>query len=370
MAKKKKKKQQPAEAAITQAKLPPLPTSARLEHQLAIAAFQDDNIRSAIRHFTLAIALAADDPVHLHDLFSQRAAVFVRNQDFQRGIEDCTAAICFNGSCEAYARRATLYYLQHRFTSACEDFSTALRLNPSNGLLVMKLQRAQQAQALQRAKTPIDLSQRAFLCVDDTEDLVAQPVPIAEDPLVAMSTLRRLQQTLSRPPVEKQLSSKLIPLIPLCDSRCVVGVVKTDDSLAKREKEQGNEAYVAGKYDAAFRHYSMAIHLSPGEVLFLCNRAAVHLKQKRYLDAIVDATCALSSQACMVKAYARRAQAWRALCAYDLARDDYTQAIEAEGVVAATQPSGRDELLANRKQCVDALEERAKARAAEAKPKR
>lgn len=75
------------------------------------------------------------------------------------------------------------------------------------------------------------------------------------------------------------------------------------------EKEQGNSALKAGKYQEALEYYSVAIGKNPKSAVFVANRAMVHLKLGNYELAEEDCTTAIKLDKSYVKAYLRRAAA-------------------------------------------------------------
>ncbi|XP_006461587.1 hypothetical protein AGABI2DRAFT_70494, partial [Agaricus bisporus var. bisporus H97] len=61
-------------------------------------------------------------------------------------------------------------------------------------------------------------------------------------------------------------------------------------------KENGNEAFKAGKYQEAIDLYTEAIHLDPTEPLYLTNRAAAYMGLKRFRPALEDCQQAATLQ--------------------------------------------------------------------------
>jgi stress-induced-phosphoprotein 1 len=57
---------------------------------------------------------------------------------------------------------------------------------------------------------------------------------------------------------------------------------------AQQEKEAGNAAYKAKKFEEALAHYDKALELQDDDISFLTNRAAVHLEQGNYDKAVAD----------------------------------------------------------------------------------
>ncbi|KAA8500085.1 Hsp70-Hsp90 organizing protein [Porphyridium purpureum] len=66
---------------------------------------------------------------------------------------------------------------------------------------------------------------------------------------------------------------------------------------AEWEKEAGNSAYKARKFELAMQHYNRAIELHPENVGYLVNRAAVKLETKDYDGCIADCELAIKNNA-------------------------------------------------------------------------
>lgn len=86
-------------------------------------------------------------------------------------------------------------------------------------------------------------------------------------------------------------------------------------------KDQGNECFKQGKFQAAIDFYSQALEIEPSAVLY-CNRSFAHLKLENYGSAESDASAAIELEANFIKGYFRRGSAHYAMGKYSLAVKD------------------------------------------------
>ena len=97
------------------------------------------------------------------------------------------------------------------------------------------------------------------------------------------------------------------------------------DAAANALKDAGNQAFIAGQLDRALLLYTQANERCPMLDAPLCNRAAVHLKQEKWLAAVHDCSVALHLHPPTERAfklYLRRAQAQAKVLARRFAWDD------------------------------------------------
>jgi DnaJ family protein C protein 7 len=97
--------------------------------------------------------------------------------------------------------------------------------------------------------------------------------------------------------------------------------------LLKNKKEEGNEAFRAGKLQSAYDLYTEALSIDPNNIFtnskLYCNRATVSSKLKNFENAITDCTKAIELDDSYLKAYLRRAKCFQEMEQYEEAVRDY-----------------------------------------------
>merc|ERR1719447_433782 len=99
---------------------------------------------------------------------------------------------------------------------------------------------------------------------------------------------------------------------------------------AVAEKERGNAAFKAGKWDQAIERYTRGMQLDPSNCVLPANRAMALLKKSQYGAAEADCTLALSIDPTYVKALQRRASARTGLGKLSQAVTDYDEVLRLE----------------------------------------
>lgn len=89
------------------------------------------------------------------------------------------------------------------------------------------------------------------------------------------------------------------------------------DYRAPQNKDKGNVAFKAGKWDEAVRYYSRAIKVDDMDYLCLANRSAAHMRRGTYEDALKDAEKAIKIKPKYAKGHVRKAAALHAMKKYD-----------------------------------------------------
>merc|ERR1712032_221622 len=106
---------------------------------------------------------------------------------------------------------------------------------------------------------------------------------------------------------------------------------------AVAEKERGNTAFKAGKWDQAIERYTRGMQLDPYNCVLPANRAMALLKKSQYGAAEADCTLALSMDPTYVKALQRRASARTGLGKLAQAVTDYDEVLRLEAGNRAAQ---------------------------------
>ncbi|MGH0187930.1 UNVERIFIED_CONTAM: hypothetical protein FKN15_027204 [Acipenser sinensis] len=102
----------------------------------------------------------------------------------------------------------------------------------------------------------------------------------------------------------------------------------------KSKKEEGNNAFKDGNYEAAYELYSEALTIDPNNIKtnakLYCNRGTVGSKLKKCDQAIEDCTNAIKLDETYIKAYLRRAQCYMDTEQYEEAVRDYEKVYQTE----------------------------------------
>ncbi|KAI8583204.1 hypothetical protein K450DRAFT_224703 [Umbelopsis ramanniana AG] len=135
---------------------------------------------------------------------------------------------------------------------------------------------------------------------------------------------RKIDLTTAEPIGLSALKGKIKAQAPIS----VKGSANDDKATAVSEKELGNKAFQAQRYDQAIEHYTKAIQLDDQNAIYVINRAMAYLKVERFAEAERDCTVGLKLQPQHVKALFRRGMARRQLGKLSEARTDLEQALK------------------------------------------
>ncbi|KAK7251182.1 hypothetical protein RIF29_34142 [Crotalaria pallida] len=98
--------------------------------------------------------------------------------------------------------------------------------------------------------------------------------------------------------------------------------------MADEAKSKGNAAFSSGDYDAAIRHFSDAIALSPTNHVLYSNRSAAHASLQNYTEALNDALKTVELKPDWSKGYSRLGAAHLGLGHHDDAVAAYKKGLE------------------------------------------
>ncbi|PRW59699.1 Tetratricopeptide repeat 1 [Chlorella sorokiniana] len=116
------------------------------------------------------------------------------------------------------------------------------------------------------------------------------------------------------------------------------------ESLAQL-KSDGNSHFAKKEYDAALTAYDKALGMVPADAadaaLLHSNKAACHMMQKRYKEAVTECSAALEGQPNFFKALVRRAKAYEQLGQHKLALADMQRANRLDAATAETRENER-----------------------------
>jgi small glutamine-rich tetratricopeptide repeat-containing protein alpha len=108
-------------------------------------------------------------------------------------------------------------------------------------------------------------------------------------------------------------------------------ITEAQKKEAEALKSQGNAAMAKKDYPAAIDLYSKALHIVPGNPIFLSNRAAAHSASKDHESAKADAEAAVDADPKYTKAWSRLGLARFALGDAKGSMEAYQKGIEYEG---------------------------------------
>ncbi|KAI9780607.1 MAG: hypothetical protein M1816_002803 [Peltula sp. TS41687] len=106
---------------------------------------------------------------------------------------------------------------------------------------------------------------------------------------------------------------------------------QANNAEAEALKSQGNSAMARKDYEAAIEAYSQALHLSPGNPVYLSNRAAAYSASRQHEEAKADAEAATTVDPSYTKAWSRLGLARYALGDARGSLEAYQRGIDAEG---------------------------------------
>jgi len=123
--------------------------------------------------------------------------------------------------------------------------------------------------------------------------------------------------------------------------------------LLQNKKQEGNDAFSAGKNQEAYDLYTECLQIDPennsmNSTLY-CNRAAAGMKLKKFNEAIEDCTKSLDLDSSQVKALLRRATCYMQLEKFDEAVRDYEKLVQTDSDNSEYNKSLRDAKLAQKK---------------------
>ncbi|KAJ1416033.1 Tetratricopeptide-like helical domain superfamily [Sesbania bispinosa] len=98
--------------------------------------------------------------------------------------------------------------------------------------------------------------------------------------------------------------------------------------MADEAKAKGNAAFSSGDFDAAIRHFSDAIALSPDNHVLYSNRSAAYASLQKYTEALTDAKKTVELKPDWSKGYSRLGAAHLGLAQYDDAVSAYKKGLE------------------------------------------
>lgn len=293
------------------------------------AAFSSGDYRSAVRHFSDAIALAPAN----HVLYSNRSAAHASLHAYADALADAEKTVELKPDwAKGYSRLGAAYQGLGRYDDAVSAYGRGLEVDPGNEALKSGLADAQQAAAGPSrsragpppnnlfgdvfqgqemwAKLTADPTTRGYLQQPDfvkmMQDLQKNPSSLnlyLKDQRVMQALGVLLNVKLHTPgqdagfeaeaeaepsaankPDNKPAKAPEPEPEPEPEPMEVSEEereVKERKAQAQKEKEAGNAAYKKKDFETAIQHYTKAIELDDEDISFLTNRAAVYLEMGR-----------------------------------------------------------------------------------------
>ena len=278
-------------------------------------ALQSENFSEAIKHYTDAIAL---DPSN-HVLYSNRSAAYAKQEKYEEALKDGEKCISLNKSWgKGYSRKgAALAYLgKHKEAEEC--YKEGLNVDPSNQVLKDGLAEVQKKR--QQAFNPFSSPDAIMKLRADprTRDYLDDPSFLQQlsmmnsnpqmmtafmqsDPriMTALGVILGIDMAnmsaggddvemhdinRDETPPRKESPPQKKPEKPSNSSTTAAKkeTVATELSEADQEKQKGNEAYKAKKFDIALQHYDKAIELDDKNMTYVLNKAAVYFEMGEF----------------------------------------------------------------------------------------
>ncbi|RYO88838.1 hypothetical protein DL766_009376 [Monosporascus sp. MC13-8B] len=321
----------------------PVPTAADEAEAYKAAGnkfFKERDFRNAIIQYTKALELMPESATYL----SNRAAAYMSNGSYQAALDDCTRAADLEPQNPKFLLRLARIYTS--LGRPDEALTTFARIQPPPSAKDMAGAREMQHH-VRAAQSALDSGRSGSMvlhALDQAERLLGAGAPkprkwqlmrgnaylmmggansLGEAQNVAMSILRQNSQDpealvlrgralYAQGDNETAITHFRKALSCDPDFRDAVKWLRTVQKL-DRMKEEGNAAYKASRWQAAFEKYSAALEVDPSNKStnskILQNRAMCRLKLKQYLEAIADCERAISLDPSYLKARKTKANA-------------------------------------------------------------
>ncbi|RYP22960.1 hypothetical protein DL765_001418 [Monosporascus sp. GIB2] len=321
----------------------PVPTAAEEAEAYKAAGnkfFKEKDFRNAIIQYTKALELMPESATYL----SNRAAAYMSNGSYQAALDDCTRAADLEPQNPKFLLRLARIYTS--LGRPDEALTTFARIQPPPSAKDMAGAKEMQHH-VRAAQSALDSGRSGSMvlhALDQAERLLGAGAPkprkwqlmrgnaylmmggansLGEAQNVAMSILRQNSQDpealvlrgralYAQGDNETAITHFRKALSCDPDFRDAVKWLRTVQKL-DRMKEEGNAAYKASRWQAAFEKYSAALEVDPSNKStnskLLQNRAMCRLKLKQYLEAIADCERAIGLDPSYLKARKTKANA-------------------------------------------------------------
>lgn len=320
------------------------------------AALQAGKFDEAVKFYTEAIALDSKN----HVLYSNRSAAYAKAGNYQKALEDAEKTIEIKPDWgKGYSRKGSALAYLGKLAKSAQAYEEGLKHDPDNSQLKESLQEVQMqmmadgpASAFSNPFTSPDIfvklrnNSKTRQWMDDPEylkliqQLQNNPNAVAdkldERVLTTLGVLlgMNLQEGVDEstpmdvdppqpksPPPQKKPPAEEPNLTP-------------EQKQARKEKEQGNEAYKKKDFEKALQHYNKAVKLDPTDMTYLTNIAAVYFEQKEYKKCIEQCEKAIevgrenrADFKLIAKAFSRIGNAYRKLEDWRMAKTYYEKSM-------------------------------------------
>ena len=267
--------------------------------------------------------------------YANRAAVLIRQSNFDRAIDDCTKALEINPLyVKALARRAMCYHNMGRFREAVSDFEACQKLDDCADIVRLlqrskeKLEKCQISVNTPSGNDEIDVSE-VIEEVFTPGALKAEKLPTRK--ISSEKAIGCTRSLLNEDQVSRAASSQTWNKMRIIETDNVDDddeIVETTAGMRRinieeeidsqdnnhyqhvkdsgKLKEEGNDAMAQRRFADAVNFYTHALDLNPFNYSVLYNRSIAYFKLSEWGESIADANACLLGEPNNTKALYRR----------------------------------------------------------------
>uniref|UniRef100_A0A7S1FC95 Hsp70-Hsp90 organising protein n=1 Tax=Noctiluca scintillans TaxID=2966 RepID=A0A7S1FC95_NOCSC len=300
-------------------------------------AFQANNYKEAIEHFTTAISHDATD----HVFFSNRSACFASLEKYEKALEDGTECVKLKPDwAKGYTRKGLAQYFLKQYDDAAETYKAGLKLAPEDASLKEGLKKVMDAKYDVPGAGPGPSGGGGMggglgLQFDPSKlATAAARNPKIKEYMQDQKLMQTVNAVMSMGATNPQMQQQMIMGLMQQDPRALelimaaqgidMGSMNPDDfaeppsaskaspevKKAKKEeppppedlrtpeqkqadefKAEGNALYKGKKFEEALEKYSKAIEVMPDDITYYNNKCAVWIEMgEEYYDKVLE-TC-------------------------------------------------------------------------------
>nr|XP_033789026.1 sperm-associated antigen 1 [Geotrypetes seraphini]XP_033789027.1 sperm-associated antigen 1 [Geotrypetes seraphini]XP_033789028.1 sperm-associated antigen 1 [Geotrypetes seraphini] len=291
------------------------PTAAELKSE-GNELFKKGQFGEAVLKYSEAIeklkSLEGNNPEDISILYSNRAACYLKDGNYNVCIEDCSRALELQPFfLKPLLRRAIAYESIERYRQAYVDYKTALQIDGG----------------IQAANDSINRITRTL--IDQDGSTWREKLPLI--PAVPISMRRWGEKYTSDDKGQNTVGNSSEDR----ESSWING--KKDEKLFLSLKQDGNELVKKSQYQNAIDKYNECLRLNSTDCSIYTNRALCYLKMNRFQEAKQDCDQALELEAGNIKAFYRRALAYKGLQNYQASVNDLNKVLLMDPNVAEAE---------------------------------